>query len=71
METELKSLRIDRTARRDSESKPILKLILLAVVLGLLAVGGVFASVAVFTVFILALLAKPQGLFGTTGARRV
>jgi HlyD family secretion protein len=43
METELKNLRIDRTARRDSESKPILKLILLAIVLGVLAVGGVFA----------------------------
>ena len=35
------------------------------------AVGGVFASVAVFTVFIIALLAAPQGLFGTAGARRV
>lgn len=43
METELKNLRIDRTARRDSESKPILKLIVLAIVLGVLAVGGVFA----------------------------
>jgi len=35
------------------------------------AVGGVFASVAVFTVFILVLLAAPQGLFGATAARRV
>ncbi len=35
------------------------------------AVGGVFASVAVFTVFILVLLAAPQGLFGTSSARRV
>ena len=35
------------------------------------AVGGVFASVAVFAVFIIALLAAPQGLFGATGARRV
>lgn len=34
-------------------------------------VGGVFASVAVFTVFILALLAAPQGLFGAPAARRV
>ncbi|HTI81029.1 MAG TPA: branched-chain amino acid ABC transporter permease [Acetobacteraceae bacterium] len=33
--------------------------------------GGVFASVAVFIVFIVALLAAPQGLFGTTTARRV
>ncbi len=33
--------------------------------------GGVFASVAVFLVFIAALLAVPQGLFGTTRARRV
>ena len=35
------------------------------------AVGGVFASVAVFAVFILVLLAAPQGLFGSTAARRV
>jgi branched-chain amino acid transport system permease protein len=34
-------------------------------------VGGVFASVAVFAVFILALLAAPQGLFGAVAARRV
>jgi len=34
-------------------------------------VGGVFASVAVFTVFIVALLAAPQGLFGAPAVRRV
>ncbi len=34
-------------------------------------VGGVFASVAVFTVFIIVLLAAPQGLFGAPAARRV
>jgi branched-chain amino acid transport system permease protein len=34
-------------------------------------VGGVFASVAVFAVFILTLLAAPQGLFGAPAARRV
>jgi branched-chain amino acid transport system permease protein len=34
-------------------------------------VGGVFAAVAVFSVFIIVLLAAPQGLFGTTTARRV
>ena len=33
--------------------------------------GGVFAAVAVFIVFIAALLAAPQGLFGATTARRV
>lgn len=33
--------------------------------------GGVFASVAVFVVFIIVLLAAPQGLFGHTSARRV
>ena len=33
--------------------------------------GGVFASVAVFIVFIVTLLVAPQGLFGTTIARRV
>src|SRR4051812_38573831 len=34
-------------------------------------VGGVFSSVAVFTLFIVVLLAAPQGLFGTSTARRV
>mgnify|MGYP003334297883 CR=1 FL=1 len=34
-------------------------------------VGGVFASVAVFAVFIVVLLAAPQGLFGAASARRV
>ncbi len=33
--------------------------------------GGVFASVAVFTIFIVALLAAPQGLFGAPQQRRV
>jgi branched-chain amino acid transport system permease protein len=33
--------------------------------------GGVFASVAVFIVFIVVLLAVPQGLFGAAAARRV
>lgn len=35
------------------------------------AVGGVFASVAVFAVFIFVLLAAPQGVFGASAARRV
>jgi branched-chain amino acid transport system permease protein len=34
-------------------------------------VGGVFASVLVFAVFIVALLAAPQGLFGASAVRRV
>jgi branched-chain amino acid transport system permease protein len=34
-------------------------------------VGGIFASVAVFVLFILVLLAAPQGLFGHAAARRV
>jgi branched-chain amino acid transport system permease protein len=34
-------------------------------------VGGIFASVAVFAVFIALLLAAPQGLFGAPAARRV
>ncbi len=34
-------------------------------------VGGIFASVAVFALFIVALLAAPQGLFGATATRRV
>ncbi|MBV9405005.1 MAG: efflux RND transporter periplasmic adaptor subunit [Acidobacteriaceae bacterium] len=43
MEAELKSLRIDRTAKRNREPKPLLRLILLAVVLGAAAIGAVFA----------------------------
>lgn len=34
-------------------------------------VGGIFSSVAVFTLFIVVLLAAPQGLFGAQAARRV
>src|ERR1700759_2358734 len=34
-------------------------------------VGGIFSSVAVFTLFIVVLLAAPQGLFGGAAARRV
>jgi branched-chain amino acid transport system permease protein len=34
-------------------------------------VGGIFASVAVFTVFIIILLMIPRGLFGSTKERRV
>jgi branched-chain amino acid transport system permease protein len=34
-------------------------------------VGGIFASVAVFTVFILVLLARPEGLAGAAAGRRV
>ena len=34
-------------------------------------VGGIFASVAVFAVFILVLLARPDGLAGATQRRRV
>ena len=41
METELKGLRIDRTARREREPKPLLKLIVLALAIGLAAVGAV------------------------------
>lgn len=34
-------------------------------------VGGVFASIAVFVLFIVVLLAVPQGIFGSVAARRV
>jgi branched-chain amino acid transport system permease protein len=34
-------------------------------------VGGIFASVAVFTVFIIVLLARPEGLAGASAQRRV
>jgi len=35
------------------------------------SVGGIFASVAVFVLFIILLLVAPQGLFGSSTARRV
>jgi branched-chain amino acid transport system permease protein len=34
-------------------------------------IGGIFSSVAVFVLFIIVLLAAPQGLFGSHAARRV
>jgi branched-chain amino acid transport system permease protein len=34
-------------------------------------VGGIFSSVVVFVIFIILLLAAPQGLFGASGTRRV
>ncbi|HEX4165409.1 MAG TPA: efflux RND transporter periplasmic adaptor subunit [Bryobacteraceae bacterium] len=44
METELKSLRIDRSAKRSREPKPLAKLIAIAVVLGLAAIGAVLVA---------------------------
>src|ERR1700761_2098808 len=43
METELKNLRIDRTARRTRESKPVVQLLAIAIILVAIAVGGLFA----------------------------
>lgn len=43
METELKNLRIDRNARRVREPKPILRIAIFAIVIGVAAVGAVFA----------------------------
>lgn len=43
METELKNLRIDRTARRTRESKPVAQLLVIAIILVAIAVGGLFA----------------------------
>lgn len=43
METELKNLRIDRTARPAREPKPTVKLIVLAVIFGVAAIGAVLA----------------------------
>jgi HlyD family secretion protein len=43
METELKSLRIDRSAKRTREPKPYAKLIVIAIVVGLFAIASVFA----------------------------
>ncbi len=42
METELKSLRIDRGARRSREPKPVFKLVGIAIVLGIAAIAAVF-----------------------------
>lgn len=43
METELKNLRIDRTARRTRESKPVVQLLAIAIILVAVAVGALFA----------------------------
>jgi HlyD family secretion protein len=43
METELKNLRIDRTSRRTRESKPVVQLLAIAIILVAIAVGGLFA----------------------------
>ena len=43
METELKNLRIDRTERRARETKPIAQLLIIAIVLIAVAVGGLLA----------------------------
>jgi HlyD family secretion protein len=43
METELKSLKIDRSARHERESGPVLKLVIIAVIVALAAMGAVFA----------------------------
>jgi HlyD family secretion protein len=43
MATELKDLRIDRTSRRSRESKPIVQLIAIAIVLVAVAMGALFA----------------------------
>jgi HlyD family secretion protein len=43
MDTELKSLKIDRSARHERESGPVLKLVIIAVIVALAAMGAVFA----------------------------
>ena len=42
-QTELKGLRIDRSARREREPKPILRLLVIAIVVALAAIGAVIA----------------------------
>ena len=42
-----------------------------AVQFALFLVGGIFASVAVFTVFIIVLLVRPEGIAGASLPRRV
>jgi HlyD family secretion protein len=43
METELKSLKIDRSARHERESGPVLKLVIIAIIVALAAIAAVFA----------------------------
>jgi HlyD family secretion protein len=44
MELELKNLKIDRTARREKESKSILKLVVVAVIVAVAAIGAVLLA---------------------------
>lgn len=66
METELKSLRIDRTARRAPEPKPVLKLIVSAVILGLLAVGAVFAYTRLTAPVLVDVITVPSPMTGAS-----
>jgi HlyD family secretion protein len=43
METELRNLRIDRTAKRGKEPKPVVQLLAITIILVAIAVGGLFA----------------------------
>ncbi len=43
METELKNLQIDRTARRSREPKPVVQMLAIAIILVAIAIGGLFA----------------------------
>ncbi len=70
METELKSLRIDRTARRASEPKPVLKLIVIAAVLGLLAVGAVLAYTRLTAAVPVNVITVPSPMTGSNAAEQ-
>jgi HlyD family secretion protein len=67
MQTELKGLRIDRTARRTSEPKPVLKLVSLAALLGLLAVGAVFAYTRLTAPVLVNVMTVPSPMSGSGG----
>jgi HlyD family secretion protein len=67
MPTELKGLRIDRTARRTSEPKPVLKLVSLAALLGLLAVGAVFAYTRLTAPVLVNVMTVPSPMSGSGG----
>ena len=55
MELELRNLKIDRTARREKQGKPITNMIAVAVIVALAAIG---------LVFLVIVFASPDGILG-------
>lgn len=70
MQTDLKSLRIERTGRRTSEPKPVLKLVGLAVLLGVLAVGAVFAYAKLTAPVLVNVMTVPSPMSSSAGGEQ-